>query len=96
MPEHEPPTDVTLHELMTGDAHEDYPTMVTATSSTELDAESTISKPIVSDASDDDAMLDDYLEQPQRRLGRLTIVLLVALIFMIGFIAGVVVTGIVT
>jgi hypothetical protein len=93
MPEPEHTTNVTLGELMSGPAPQEDPTLVTAPASARrgIESEPAPSNATQFEVSDDDSMLedDDYLLDPPRRFNRLTIVLVVALIFLCGFIVGV-------
>ena len=94
MPEPEP-TDVSLSELMNGPLAQDDPTLLTPAVSAEgvvaSEPDPSGAGPIGTTSSDDDDPLqdDDYLLEPPRRFNRLTVVLVVALIFICGFIVGV-------
>jgi hypothetical protein len=93
LPEPEHTTDVTLGELMSGPPPQDDPTLVTAPPPARrgIDPGPAPSDPAELGAADDDGLLedDDYLLEPPRRWNRLTVVLVVALIFLCGFVVGV-------
>jgi hypothetical protein len=94
LPEPEHSTDVTLGELLSGPAPQNDPTLVTGplSASRGIEPEPGPSAAAQPAAGDDDGLLedDDYLLEPPRRWNRLTVALVVALIFMCGFIVGVI------
>jgi hypothetical protein len=95
LPEPEHTADVTLGELMNGPLPQDDPTPLTAAVSAkraiEVEPDPSGAGPMGTTSSDHDDLLedDDYLLEPPRRFSRLTVVLVVALIFLCGFIVGV-------
>jgi hypothetical protein len=94
LPEPEHTTDVSLGELMNGPLPQDDPTLLTGAVSTGRaiapEPDASRAGPIGTTSSDDDLLEDDaYLLEPPRRFNRLTLVLVVALIFLCGFIVGV-------